>query len=197
FAGRGLRSSCVLLLCEDLLWGLSHLDTHRTRIESTSPLAAIVVRHTGGRDAAWHGPPGTGAASVPKAHQVLSGTMLLWDHQGSRCPSPTRDALRCTGRGALPVCTCTRHWHGGPRGAVWPRTSGSLVPIPEHRGEQFRRLARIGKINGIFAPVSAGAPRRSPHRPDAVSPLCPATCTCRSARSRGRAARTMYGYGDG
>ena len=33
-----------------------------------------------------------------------------------------------------------------------------------------RRGLRIGKLNGIFAPVSAGAPR------------CPAPCACRSAR---------------
>jgi hypothetical protein len=50
---------------------------------------------------------------------------------------------------------------------------------------------RIGKINGIFAPVSPEAPRRSPHRLDAAAPLGPAACACRSARSRGRAARTM------
>src|SRR5438094_9438828 len=44
---------------------------------------------------------------------------------------------------------------------------------------------RIGKLNGIFAPVSAGAPRRRPHHLDAAAPLGPATCACRSARWRG------------
>ena len=50
--------------------GLGHPDTHRTRIGSRSPLAAIGARHTAGRDAAWHGPPGSDGALEPKAHQV-------------------------------------------------------------------------------------------------------------------------------
>ena len=41
---------------------------------------------------------------------------------------------------------------------------------------------RIGKLNGIFAPVATGAPRRSPHRLDAAAPLGPAACACREAR---------------
>src|SRR5262249_40739195 len=50
---------------------------------------------------------------------------------------------------------------------------------------------RIGKLNGIFAPVSVGAHRQSPHRPDAVSPLCPAALACARFGSLGRAARAM------
>src|SRR3989442_13195697 len=42
-----------------------------------------------------------------------------------------------------------------------------------------------------FAPVSAGAPRRAPHRPDSAAPLGPATCACRSARWLWRAARGL------
>ena len=44
---------------------------------------------------------------------------------------------------------------------------------------------RIGKSNGIFAPVSVGAPRRRPHRLDSASPLGPAACACWSARWSG------------
>src|SRR5262249_13324316 len=53
--------------------------------------------------------------------------------------------------------------------------------------------------NGILAPVSAGAPRRSPHRPDATSPLCPAACACREARWRGSeyVSRVLRGRGPG
>jgi hypothetical protein len=115
-------------------------DTYRAHIGSRSRLGAIAVRHTGGKDAAWHGPRETGAASV-QAHQGSSGTMLLWDHQGARCPSPARDAFRYAGRAVRLVCTRMRHRHGGPRGAVWLQANGWLVPIPEHRGQQLRRLA--------------------------------------------------------
>jgi len=54
-----------------------------------------------------------------------------------------------------------------------------------HIMRQSSFLSRIGKSNGIFAPVSPGAPRRRPHRLDAAAPLCPATCACRSARWSG------------
>src|SRR5262249_26224528 len=47
-----------------------HRDNHRGRTGCTSRLGAIAVCHTGDRDAAWHGPPGTGVVSVPKALQV-------------------------------------------------------------------------------------------------------------------------------
>jgi len=50
--------------------GSGHPDTHRARTGSTWRLGALAVRHTGGRDAVWHGPPGTGAVAVPKAHQA-------------------------------------------------------------------------------------------------------------------------------
>src|SRR2546425_6390122 len=57
----------------------------------------------------------------------------------------------------------------------------------------------IGKLNGIFAPVSAGAPRRRPHHLDAAAPRCPATCACRSARWRGSGggSRALRGSGSG
>src|SRR5438445_3324085 len=38
---------------------------------------------------------------------------------------------------------------------------------------------RIGKSNSLLAPVSAGAPRRRPHRLASAAPLCPAACACR------------------
>src|SRR5437764_8036283 len=75
--------------------------------------------------------------------------MLLWAYQGSRCSSPACDAVWWAGRAARLACTRTRYRHGGPRETVWPPTSDWLVPIPEHRGEQFRRLAfgqpRLGR----------------------------------------------------
>jgi hypothetical protein len=58
---------------------------------------------------------------------------------------------------------------------------------------------RIGKLNGIFAPVSVGAhPRSSPHL-DAATPLCPAACACRLARGRGSGcvSRVLRGRGPG
>ena len=47
-----------------------HRDIHRGRTGCTSRLGAIAARHTGDRDAAWHGPPEIGVVSVPKALQV-------------------------------------------------------------------------------------------------------------------------------
>jgi len=38
---------------------------------------------------------------------------------------------------------------------------------------------RIGNSNGIFAPVSTGAHRQSPHRLDSASPLCTTACACK------------------
>ena len=45
-----------------------HPDTHRRRTEHRSVPGAIAVRHTVGRDAAWHGPQGSGAVSAPTRH---------------------------------------------------------------------------------------------------------------------------------
>src|SRR6516225_2432879 len=50
-----------------------------------------------------------------------------------------------------------------------------------------------GKSNGIFAPVSAGAPRRSPHRPDAVSPRCPAALAYARVGSLAWSGSTSHG----
>src|SRR2546426_6774537 len=60
-------------------------------------------------------------------------------------------------------------------------------------------LLRIGKLNGIFAPVSAGVLRRSPHRLDAAAPPYTAAGACRSARWRGSecVSRVLRGRGSG
>src|SRR5262249_57205094 len=98
----------VVILCAPAVLGfpvgLGHPDTHRTRTDSTSPLAAIVLRHTGGRDAVWHGPPGTGAASVPKAHQVSWGRELSSRDIMGVCAAPRRECAGCSCRPALPAC---------------------------------------------------------------------------------------------
>jgi hypothetical protein len=62
-----------------------------------------------------------------------------------------------------------------------------------------QRARRLGKINGIFAPVAAGAHPRRPLRPDAAAPLDPATCACRSVRWRGSecVSRGLRGRGHG
>ena len=65
-----------------------------------------------------------------------------------------------------------------------------VVQFIEHQRQGQRTattIKRIGKLNGIFAPVSAGAPR------------CPATCACRSARWRGAGgvSRVLRGRGSG
>src|SRR5438128_110740 len=52
---------------------------------------------------------------------------------------------------------------------------------------------RIGKSNGIFAPVSVGAHRRSPHRPDAVSPRCPAALAYARVGSLAWSGSTSHG----
>jgi len=50
--------------------GSGHLDTHRARTGRTSRLAAIAWRHIVDTDAAWHGPPASGAASEPTRHPL-------------------------------------------------------------------------------------------------------------------------------
>ena len=50
---------------------------------------------------------------------------------------------------------------------------------------------RIGNANSIFAPVSAGAHPRSPHRLDSASHLCTAAGACRYTRWLYRASRAM------
>ena len=64
-----LVSLCVPVVSGSLV-GLGHPNTHRAYIGSRSRLGAIAVRHTGGRDAAWHGPLETDVVLVPKAHQM-------------------------------------------------------------------------------------------------------------------------------
>src|SRR5262249_51468296 len=73
-------------------------------------------------------------------------------------------------------------------------TQGSV-----HRpaGTIFVRERRIGKINGIFAPVSAGAPRRRPHPLDAAAPLGPPTCACRGRAGEVGGAAPGYAGGAG
>src|SRR5262249_34075422 len=60
-------------------------------------------------------------------------------------------------------------------------------------------LARIGKINGIFAPVSVRAHPRRPHPPAAAAPRWPGPCACRSAgwRGGGGVSRVRGGRGPG
>jgi hypothetical protein len=61
------------------------------------------------------------------------------------------------------------------------------------RIEHVNSSVRIGKSNGIFAPVSAGAPRRSSHRPDAVSPRCPAALAYARVGSLAWSGSTSHG----
>ncbi len=83
---------------------LGHPDTHRVRTGSTSPLGAIAARRTGDRDAAWHGPQGSGAASEQMDHQSTWVTHLSsGDLRGVRAPSPELDWVLCSGPPALLV----------------------------------------------------------------------------------------------
>src|SRR6266436_6709207 len=77
-------------------------------------------------------------------------------------------------------------WHLGyteeASAAAFTESYGAFQRAASQHEPSYRvKGVRIGKSNGIFAPVSPGAP----HRLDAAAPLCPATCACRSARWRG------------
>src|SRR5215831_20823479 len=55
---------------------LGYPDTHRARAERRSSLGAIAARHTGGRDAARHGPQGSGGMSARTRHLWPGRTRL-------------------------------------------------------------------------------------------------------------------------
>src|SRR5215831_4278088 len=104
---------------------------------------------------------------------------------------PRRDRRYCdngdsTGQGH-PRGTCTMD-----HASHTTLADTATVPSPILALECAHTLAaRIGKSNGIFAPVSPGAHPRSPHRLDSASPLCPAALADARVGSLGRAARAM------
>ena len=83
---------------------LGHPDTHRARPGSRSRLGAIAVRHTGGRDAAWHGPQGSGGALAPMCHPWTWGTRTSSGDVRGVGASP----LHATLPGALAAQRCWR-----------------------------------------------------------------------------------------
>jgi hypothetical protein len=125
---------------------LGHPATRRARTDNTSPLGAIAAHHTGGRDAASHAPPGSDVVSEPTHHL---GTSVIrtssGDLKGVCDPSlhaPLHGALvvqRCwhvpTHKRPTPGCRPT--WDGLASDEVAAR----LPPVPQHRGQQIRRLA--------------------------------------------------------
>jgi len=88
---------------------LGHPDTPRVCIGRRSPRGAIAARHTGGRDAAWHGPQRSGAASEPTHHLLTWATRTSSrDVRGIRLPSPALDAAWFFGPPALLAHADTR-----------------------------------------------------------------------------------------
>src|SRR6266571_1079091 len=93
--------------------------------------------------------------------------------------------------------TKSRHPH---RQRLRQNFSALGTHLPGHKGTEVcwalaptLRTGRIGKSNGIFAPVSAGAHPRSPHRPDAVSPRCPAALAYARVGSLAWSGSTSHG----
>ena len=140
-AGQCLWSSCVLLRCQDLL---------RCRAIPIPTGFALVVGH-----ALAPLPCATLGAGMQRG-MVHGEQMWCWCRRLIRCHRESGAPLGTSGVAVSLSGTrcCLVCWspstagvrphdmrHVGLHRTVWPQTGDWLVPIPQHRGQQFRRLA--------------------------------------------------------
>ena len=142
-------------------------DTHRGRIDNRSVLGAIAAHHTAGRDAAWHGPQGSGVALEPMRHQWTCGTRpSSGDVRGVRAPSPALEGVWCSGRPARlahgPTHACVRSvrplsLHGTARRVVIPASPGLSPAAAPPGGSAAAWRAHCGR-RGRRPSVARSAP---------------------------------------